>query len=142
MAGTFVAAYEHPAAVRFCHWLNAIVLTIMVTSGWRIFIAFPSFGPRVPERTFLKIPEAITLGGWLGGALQWHLTFGWVFTATGVVYVAYLIASGQYTTMLFRPRDIPGVWPMVRHYFFFGPAPRQTEAYNALQKLAYTTIVA
>jgi len=139
--GTFVAAYEHSAVVRFCHWLNAIALVIMITSGWRIFIAFPSFGPRIPEHQLLKIPDAITLGGWLGGALQWHYTFMWVFTATGLVYVGYLIASGDYRIMLFRPRDIPGVWPMARHYLFFGPEPKQTEAYNPLQKLAYTTIV-
>jgi thiosulfate reductase cytochrome b subunit len=137
----FVAAYEHSAVVRFCHWLNAVALTVMITSGWRIFKAFPSFGPRLPEHKLLNIPEAITLGGWLGGALQWHYTFMWVFTATGLIYVGYLVASGEYRMMLFRPRDIPGVWPMARHYFFFGPAPRQTEAYNALQKLAYTSVV-
>ncbi len=140
-AGTFVSAYEHSAVVRFCHWLNAVALGIMIASGWRIFIAFPSFGARIPEHRLLKIPDAITLGGWLGGALEWHYTFMWVFTATGLIYVGYLIASGEYRTMLFRPRDIPGVWPMVRHYFFFGPEPKQTEAYNALQKFAYTTIV-
>ena len=139
--GPFVAAYEHSAVVRFCHWLNAVALLIMMTSGWRIFIAFPSFGPRLPEHKLLKIPDAITLGGWLGGALQWHYTFMWVFTGTGLIYVGYLIASGEYKMMLFRPRDIPGVWPMARHYFFFGPEPKQTEAYNPLQKLAYTTIV-
>ncbi len=140
-SGTFVAAYEHSAVVRFCHWLNAFALLVMMLSGWRIFIAFPSFGPRIPEHKLLNIPESITLGGWLGGALQWHYTFMWVFTATGLIYVGYLIASGEYKTMLFRPRDIPGAWPMVRHYFFFGPKPKQTEAYNPLQKLAYTSIV-
>lgn len=138
---TFVAAYEHSAMVRFCHWLNAVALVIMITSGWRIFIAFPSFGPKLPEHRLLRIPDAITLGGWLGGALQWHYTFMWVFAATGLAYAGYLIASGEYKTMLFRPRDIPGVWPMACHYFFFGPEPKQTEAYNPLQKLAYTTIV-
>ena len=137
----FVAAYEHSAVVRFCHWLNAVALLVMMTSGWRIFIAFPSFGPKIPEHKLVNIPGAITLGGWLGGALQWHYTFMWVFTATGMIYVGYLIASGEYKMMLFRPRDVPGVWPMARHYFLFGPEPKQTEPYNALQKLAYTTIV-
>lgn len=140
-ATTFVAAYEHSAVVRFCHWLNAAALLVMITSGWRIFIAFPSFGPKIPEHRLLRIPDAITLGGWLGGALQWHYTFMWVFTTTGLVYVGYLIASGEYKMMLFRPRDIRGVWPMARHYFLFGPEPKQTEAYNPLQKMAYTTIV-
>ncbi|HTR65905.1 MAG TPA: cytochrome b/b6 domain-containing protein, partial [Terriglobales bacterium] len=35
----------------------------------------------------------------------------------------------------------PGVWPMVRHYFFFGPKPPQKESYNALQKHAYTSAI-
>jgi hypothetical protein len=43
--------------------------------------------------------------------------------------------------VLFLPRDIPGIWPMVRHYFFFGPKPPTTEAYNPLQKQAYTTVL-
>jgi len=47
----------------------------MVTSGLRIFRAFPSFGPKIPEQVLLTIPRYVTLGGWLGGALQWHFTF-------------------------------------------------------------------
>src|SRR4029077_4705448 len=42
---------------------------------------------------------------------------------------------------LFTHRDVPGVWPMVKHYFFFGPKPEQREAYNPLQKHAYTTVI-
>ena len=30
---------------------------------------------------------------------------------------------------------------MVRHYFFFGSKPEQHEAYNPLQKHAYTTVI-
>ena len=30
---------------------------------------------------------------------------------------------------------------MIRHYFFFGPKPPQTEAYNPLQKHAYTCAI-
>jgi thiosulfate reductase cytochrome b subunit len=37
---------------------------------------------------------------------------------------------------------VPGVWPMARHYFLFGPKPPQTETYNPLQKLAYTSAIA
>ena len=45
-------------------------------------------------------------------------------------------------TVLFRPRDIGGVWPMVRHYFLSGPKPLSTGQYNPLQKLAYTSTLA
>jgi Ni/Fe-hydrogenase b-type cytochrome subunit len=135
------AAYEHPLPIRITHWVNAISLFVMVTSGLRIFRAFPSFGPKVPEKVLLDIPKSLTLGGWLGGALQWHFTFMWFFAASGVVYVVYQVVSGHYRTMLFTPRDIPGVWPMARHYFFFGPKPLATGQYNPLQKLAYTSTI-
>ena len=71
-------AYEHPWAVRFCHWLNSVSLLIMMASGLRIFIAFPSFGPKIGGKVFFRPPPVLTLGGWLGGALQWHFTFGWI----------------------------------------------------------------
>ena len=135
------AAYEHPLPIRVTHWVNAISLFVMVTSGLRIFRAFPSFGPKIPEKVLLDIPKSLTLGGWLGGALQWHFTFMWFFAASGAMYVAYQVFSGHYRTLLFTPRDIPGVWPMARHYFFFGPKPAATGQYNALQKLAYTSTI-
>ena len=43
--------------------------------------------------------------------------------------------------VLFTPKDVPGVWPMVKHYFFFKAKPPVTEPYNPLQKLAYTSTV-
>ena len=134
-------AYEHPWAVRFCHWLNTISLFVMAGSGLRIFRAFPSFGPKIPQHDLLNVPKSLALGGWLGGALQWHMTFAWIYVATGVFYVAYQIFSGNYRQSLFVPKDLPGVWPMIRHYFFFGRKPAQTEVYNPLQKMAYTSAI-
>jgi len=135
------SAYEHPWAVRFCHWLNTVALVVMAASGLRIFAAFPSFGPRVPEKTLFVVPKLLTLGGWLGGALQWHMTFAWIYIATGIVYIGYQVFTGNFHQVLFTPKDIPGVWPMVRHYFLFGPKPEVREAYNSLQKLAYTLVI-
>jgi Ni/Fe-hydrogenase b-type cytochrome subunit len=134
-------AHEHPWAVRFCHWLNAISLFVMAASGLQIFRAFPSFGPKIPQHNLLVVPKLLALGGWLGGALQWHMTFAWIYVSTGIIYVAYQILSGNYRQSLFVPRDVPGVWPMIRHYFFFGRKPAQTEVYNALQKMAYTSAI-
>jgi len=132
--------YEHPWAVRLSHWSTAVAITILTMSGLRILSAFPSFGPKIPERDLIDaIPTAVTLGGWLGGALRWHFTFMWIFAAGGLLYVISQLASGHYRIVAFTKRDIPGVWPMARHYFLFGPKPAATGQYNALQKLAYTT---
>ena len=135
------AVREHPLIVRWCHWVNAISLFVMVGSGLQIFRAFPSFGPKLPEKDLIDLPRALALGGWLGGALQWHLTFACIYVATGVIYLTYELVSGNYKQILFVPRDLAGIWPMVRHYFFFGPKPVAREAYNSLQKQAYTTVI-
>jgi Ni/Fe-hydrogenase b-type cytochrome subunit len=133
--------YEHPWAVRMTHWVNAVCVIVLALSGLRIFAAFPSFGPKVPERDLFDPTHLVTLGGWLGGALQWHFTFMWIFMGAGLFYAATQLATGHYRTLIFVPRDIAGVWPMARHYFLFGPKPPQTEQYNPLQKLAYTITV-
>jgi Ni/Fe-hydrogenase b-type cytochrome subunit len=139
-AGRRRPLYEHPWPVRLSHWTTAVAFTILMLSGLRIFDAFPSFGPKIPERDLIEaVPRALTIGGWLGGALRWHFTFMWIFAAGGLLYVISQLVSGHYRTVAFTPRDIPGVWPMARHYFLFGPKPAATGQYNALQKLAYTT---
>jgi thiosulfate reductase cytochrome b subunit len=56
--------------------------------------------------------------------------------------VVFQIVSGHYRTVLFTRADAPGVWPMARHYFLFGPKPKVEAQYNPLQKLAYTTVLA
>jgi thiosulfate reductase cytochrome b subunit len=136
------SVYEHPWLVRLTHWSTAVSVTVLTLSGLRIFSAFPSFGPKIPQSDLFDPSHLVTLGGWLGGALQWHFTFMWIFMGAGVLYAASQLLTGHFRTVLFVPRDLPGVWPMARHYFLFGPKPRLTQPYNPLQKLAYTTTLA
>jgi thiosulfate reductase cytochrome b subunit len=136
-----VFSHEHPWLVRFTHWLHAITLLVMIMSGLQIYMAFPSFGSKIPQEDFLHFPEMMRLGGWLGGALQWHFSFAWLFTLTGIAYVGYLFASGHWRRVIFLPHDFSGLLPMVRHYFLFQPKPEQTGPYNSLQKLAYTSTI-
>jgi Ni/Fe-hydrogenase b-type cytochrome subunit len=134
-------AYEHPWVVRICHWITTVSLLVMIGSGLRIFIAFPSFGPKLPQHDFLAVPKTVTIGGWLGGALQWHFTFMWIFVGTGLSYVVYQVVTGNFREVLFLPRNAKGVWPMARYYFLRGGKPDLAEPYNPLQKLAYTAAV-
>jgi thiosulfate reductase cytochrome b subunit len=136
-----LARYEHPYLVRLTHWISALSTVIMISSGIEIFRAFPSFGEKVPEHDLVAIPRWMGLGGWLGGALQWHLTFMWPLMASGVVYLGYQLVSGNYRQVLFAPRDLTGVWPMMRYYFLRGPRPEWKGSYNPLQKLAYTLAI-
>jgi thiosulfate reductase cytochrome b subunit len=125
-------AYQHPVIVRVTHWLNFIALLIMVSSGLRIFNASPLFD--------FKFPHAITLGGWLGGARQWHFAAMWLFVVNGIIAVTYNILSkhGRQTT-IFRPRDLGGILPMIKYYLRISKQHPVVEKYNSLQKLAYTS---
>ena len=80
-------ALVHPLWLRICHWLNALAMLIMVTSGWRIYNASPLFN--------FTFPAELTLGGWLGGALQWHFAGMWLFGINGVIYLLINIFSGR-----------------------------------------------
>ena len=77
----------HPLLVRITHWVNALAILVMVTSGWTIYNASPLFG--------FAFPDGVTLGGWLAGALQWHFAAMWVLVLNGMIYLAYGIFSGH-----------------------------------------------
>jgi thiosulfate reductase cytochrome b subunit len=90
----------HPLIVRLTHWLNAIAVVIMILSGWQIYNASPIF-PFV-------FPAWMTLGGWLGGAIQWHFAAMWLLMANGLIYLGYGVASGRIRTRFFpiSPREV------------------------------------
>jgi len=133
--------HEHPPIVRACHWIIALSLAVLIPSGVEVFAAFPSFGDKVPQADLFVPPSALRLGGWLGGALQWHFTFAWLLTIAMASYIAYQAITRNGRQVLFVRRDVHGVWPMVRHYFLFGPKPANREIYNPLQKMAYSIVI-
>ncbi len=140
--GRWRAIFEHPAPVRLAHWAIALAVPLLALSGLQIFRAFPSFGAKIPERDLFELPLWAGLGGWLGGAIQWHFAFMWLFLGAGVVYGTYQIASGNWRQVVVSRRDLGGLLPMIRHYLGRAGAPLYDGAYNPLQKLAYTTTLA
>jgi len=132
---------QHPAVIRLCHWFGGLAVIVLIGSGLQIFVAFPSFGEKIPEQDFFIPPAWLRLGAWLAGAQQLHFTFAWVLVASGVVYLVYQTVSGNYRQVLFAREDVADLWPMIRHYVLFGPRPPQRGTYNPLQKLAYTTVI-
>jgi thiosulfate reductase cytochrome b subunit len=123
----------HPAWTRLTHWLNAMAVVLMATSGWRIYNASPIF------RGF-TIPPGITLGGWLGGALQWHFAAMWLLFFNGLLYLALNLASGRFTRK-FLPLSPGAVVRDLRAALSGKLAHDDLRHYNAVQKLAYIVAV-
>ena len=137
---------RHHGIVRLAHWLNAVLLVGMIGSGLQIYGAFPHFGPRggpyLPNPWDGKpFPPSVRLGGWLAGGLNWHFALAWPFVLTGLVYLVYLLVSGEWRSLLFRPRDVPRAVQMQLYYLRLRREHPPQGKHNALQKGAYSFIV-
>ena len=128
-----LAAPIHPLWLRATHWLNAIAVVLMVTSGWRIYNASPVYA--------MRFPSEMTLGGWLGGALQWHFAGMWLLAFNGFVYLAMNALSGRFARKFF-PITVAGVWHDLRDALRGRLSHADPRHYNSLQRLAYRAATA
>ena len=140
------AVRRHHWIVRLTHWASALLLVGMVTSGLQIYGAYARFGER-GAAAYLNpfegntFPRAVRLGGWLAGGINWHFGLMWPLVALGLLYLCYLVWSGEWRGLLFRPRDVPGALEMTKYYLRLRKDHPPQGKHNPLQKLAYTSIV-
>jgi Ni/Fe-hydrogenase b-type cytochrome subunit len=133
---------RHHWIVRVTHWVNVIAVTVMIGSGLRIFNAYPAFARRGEswccwpwEGT--PIPNALTFGGWLGGARHWHFAMMWVLFVNGFIYIAFIYLHGEWRDLVPRRGDIRDAWEMTKFYLFVRKDHPQHGKHNALQKGTY-----
>ncbi|MBX9609752.1 MAG: cytochrome b/b6 domain-containing protein [Gammaproteobacteria bacterium] len=118
----------HPRWLRITHWLNVCAVVVLVLSGWRIYNASPLFD--------LRFPREWTLGGWLGGALQWHFAAMWLLVGNGLVYLTANLASGRFVRR-FLPLSPRAVWQDLRAALRGRLTHADPSHYNAVQRAAY-----
>jgi thiosulfate reductase cytochrome b subunit len=124
----------HPAWLRVTHWLNAIAVLIMITSGWRIYDASPLFAA-------IYFPPSITLGGWLAGALLWHFAAMWLLFASFLVYLTINVLSGRLANKML-PITVRGVFGELRAALRGALSHEDLSRYNMIQRLAYLGVIA
>lgn len=121
----------HPLVVRVTHWLTALAIVCMMMSGWQIYNASPLFG--------FTFPHWMTLGGWLGGAIAWHLAAMWLFIVSYGIYFVHGIVTRHFTRS-FLPISPAGVWRDFRAALTLRLA-HQPGSYNAVQRLFYVGVL-
>jgi thiosulfate reductase cytochrome b subunit len=121
----------HPLPLRVMHWLNALAIVMMIGSGWQIYDASPLFN--------FTFPPLITIGGWLGAAIAWHLACMWLLMANGLVYLVWGFSSGHFRRKLL-PISPRAVLVDLRQAFTFR-LRHERGVYNAVQKLLYTGVI-
>ncbi len=122
-----------PLYVRVTHWINALAVFVMISSGLKIYNASPIFD-------FL-IPRSVTLGGWLGGALLWHFAAMWLLVANGLVYLACNAATGRLWKKFF-PITPRALLDDTRRALRGELSHDDLSKYNSIQKAAYVAAIA
>jgi thiosulfate reductase cytochrome b subunit len=139
-------ARRHHWIVRLTHWLTFLLVIGMIASGLQIYGAYAKFGDRggpyyVNPFEDQAFPEWSRLGGWLAGGLNWHFALMWPLIIAGVLYLGYLVASGEWRAVLFRPRDWRGAIEIQKYYLRLRTEHPPQGKHNPLQQLAYTFII-
>src|SRR6202158_2342065 len=122
----------HPVWVRVAHWISALAMLVMIGSGWQIYNASPLF-PFV-------FPKAITLGGWLAGALLWHFAAMWLLVVNGLLYVTLGFLTDRFRRKLL-PLRASDFARDLRAALSGRLAYDDLSVYNAVQKLLYVGVI-
>ena len=137
---------KHPLAVRWLHWVNFPLLTMMIWSGLLIYWANPVYAVRLfgyevfkffPQwfYEFLNIPFRLAEG------LQLHFFFMWLFAVNGVIYVIYTIFSGEWRAIVPVPGSLRRAPLVALHDAHIIKQKPPQGKYNDAQRIAYTIVI-
>ena len=101
---------KHPRAIRWMHWINFPVLTVMIWSGLLIYWANDVYDVRLGGvgRSSISFPTGfigvLGLARHLAKGMAYHFAFMWFFAVNGVLYVLYTFWSGEWRASAAQPR--------------------------------------
>ena len=123
--------YLHPLPLRIWHWLNALLVVILLITGIQL---------RIPGIASLRPNDP---------ALLVHKYAGWAIAVSFVIWLVYgLVVDHLSHHYSIRRRDLKGVFSQAKFYLVsifrgeenpFRPSPE--DKFNPLQKLAYGAIM-
>ena len=123
--------YLHPLPLRIWHWVNALIVILLLVTGIE-----------------LRIPGVATLPA-DSTALLVHRYLGWAMTVFSVFWLVYVLKSSHLRRQyVIEKKDFKGTFNQAGFYLFsifkgkenpFQPSP--DEKFNPLQKLAYGAIM-
>lgn len=138
--------YKHPRAIRWFHWINFPILTMMIWTGLLIYWANDVYRVGLGNWTVLhffpkSLYDVLKVDGRLAEGMAWHFLFMWLFAINGLLYVAYTAISGEWRYLIpnrnsFREAIQVTLYDL--HLSKVQPPPRK---YNGAQQIAYTSII-
>jgi thiosulfate reductase cytochrome b subunit len=137
---------KHPRPIRWMHWINVPVLTIMIWSGLLIYWANDAYDLGVGGVTlFHFFPgwffRALNLEYGLAVGMAYHFAFAWFFALNGIVYVLYTIFSGEWRYLVPNRHTPREAWQVVLHDMGLRKEPLPRAKFNGAQRIAYTGVI-
>lgn len=137
---------KHPRAIRWFHWINFPLLSLMIWSGliiyWANDVYLIGFGRFTAFHFF---PDAVynTLGidHRLAEGMAWHFFLMWLFALNGVAYVLYTAISGEWRYLLPNRHSFGEALQVMLHDLGIRKEPLPPAKFNGAQQIAYTSIV-
>jgi thiosulfate reductase cytochrome b subunit len=123
----------HPWPIRIMHWINAVVMIVMIGSGWGIYNDDVIING-------VHVIHALRLGSWAAESLLWHFAGMWLLVFNGFAYLTYGFVTGRFRERLL-PIHVPEVISTVRDTLRLKVAHEDLTVYNAVQKLLYIVVI-
>ncbi len=137
---------KHPRAIRWFHWINFPLLTIMIWSGLLIYWANDVYKVGWGDTTvFHFFPQgfydAFALNSRLAEGMAWHFLFMWLFAINGACYVLYTLISGEWRYLVPDRNTLREAMHVVLHDLGLSKTPLPRQKFNGAQKIAYSSII-
>lgn len=137
---------KHTLAMRWTHWVNFPILTVMIWSGMLIYWANDEYSITLFGHTIIRFfPDwfynLLQIPSRLSEGMAFHFLFMWFFTLNGIFYVLYTIISGEWRELVPKKNSFKEAWQVLLHDLHIRKTIPPQKKYNAAQRIAYTTII-
>jgi thiosulfate reductase cytochrome b subunit len=146
---------KHPLAIRWMHWVNFPVLFTMIWSGLLIYWNDSDNAYQHPHAVYRVGVGSLTLvrmfPPWFWKAINapyrvteglgYHFFFMWLFAINGILYVTYLLISGEWRLLVPERRSIKDAIQVTLVDLHLRKGLPPQKKYNGAQRIAYSAVI-
>ena len=137
---------KHPRAIRWFHWINFPLISIMIWSGTLIYWSNDVYRIGLGSFTlFHFFPDwfynLTGIDHRLAEGMAWHFVFMWLFAVNGAAYVIYTIVSGEWRYLVPNARSFREAVQVTLYDLHLSKTQPPPRKFNGAQQIAYTAII-
>jgi len=146
---------KHPLAIRWMHWVNFPVLFTMIWSGLLIYWNDSDNAYQHPHAVYRVGVGSLTLvrlfPPWFWKAINapyrvteglgYHFFFMWLFAINGILYVTYLLISGEWRLLVPERRSVRDAIQVTLVDLHLRKGLPPQKKYNGAQRIAYSAVI-